>query len=144
MGFVYGLVTQKPVPEKEADREWGVKQCVHSDIVAKPNVLQRDLPENQVDLKSIYGGKHHVPSRLNPHRVTAGNLVNPTRWSELGVHREQLAEHRDFDGILDMYARAGFPVSAVTAAKIKSELSAKHDGVCSLDNFEAARKGLKI
>jgi len=141
--FVYGVVTQKPQPINEAEREWGVKQCVHSDVAAKPNVLRRDLPEQRgADLASIYGAKRdaHIPSRLNPKRVTAGNLVNPTRWSEMGVHREQLNEHRGFDAVLEMYAKAGFPITAEAAAKIKSALDEKHGGVCSLHNFEAALK----
>jgi len=145
--FVYGVVTQKAQPTEESEREWGVKQCVHSDVAAKPNVLRRDLPEHRgADLASIYGAKRdeHIPSRLNPKRVTAGNLVNPTRWSEMGVHREHLTEHRDFDAILEMYAKAGFAISADDAAKIKSALDKEHGGVCSLHNFEAALKALQI
>jgi len=146
--FVYGVVTQKPQPTAEEEREWGVKQCVHSDIAAKPNVLRRDLPENQTDLASIYGAKReaHIPSRLNPNRVTSGNLVNPTRWSEMGVHREQLTEHRDFDAILELYAKAGFAVAVDAAAKIKSALTDEsvYGGVISLQNFETALKALQV
>merc|ERR1712013_627487 len=91
-------------------------------------------PENQTDLASIYGAERekHIPSRLNPNRVTAGNLVNPTRWSEMGVHREQLTEHRDFEAVLALYKKAGFPVATETAAKIKSALTEKsvYGGVC--------------
>jgi len=146
--FVYGVVTQKPQPTNEEEREWGVKQCVHSDIESNPNVLRRDLPENQTDLASIYGAERekHIPSRLNPNRVTAGNLVNPTRWSEMGVHREQLTEHRDFEAVLALYKKAGFPVATETAAKIKSALTEKsvYGGVCSLHNFETALKALQM
>jgi len=143
--FVYGVVTQPKHKEEDvAKREWGVAQCVHSDVVAKPNVLRRDLPGNCRKLSSIYGGQKHVPSRLNPHRVTAGNLVNPNRWSELGVHREQLAAHRDFDGVLALYAKAGFSVGPETAAKIRSRLDEEYEDVCSIDNFEAVMQKLKL
>merc|ERR1712013_741874 len=132
----------------DASHVYGVKLSDENVASAIPAVTKMFVEGHETELGKYIKEKDekHIPSRLNPNRVTAGNLVNPTRWSEMGVHREQLTEHRDFEAVLALYKKAGFPVATETAAKIKSALTEKsvYGGVCSLHNFETALKALQM
>lgn len=132
--FVYGL---EPRNNDENNREWGVSECVHSDVEEKRNILQRDRPENTVKLSTIYGGQQHVPSRLNPDRITSGDLVNPFKYSAMGIHPEEFTKERKIEDILTIYSKAGYPVKEEYVQKIRELMTTKYD-VCSLETFSAA------
>ena len=121
--FVYGLI------QKKAKKEWGVRECVESDIEEN----RRNLRINHEQyFKKIYGNHQNVISRLDPLRVTAKNLLNASN-SQL-----QMKIHRDFDEIVKVCADAGYPVKQEYVPKIKTILADKFENVCSVVNFNKA------
>lgn len=135
--FIYGL---EPRNNDESNKEWGVSECIHSDVEEKRNVLLRDRPENIVKLSTIYGDRQnaHIPSRLNPDRIKSGDLVNPSK----GIHPEELTKQRDIEQILTIYDKAGYPVKDSLVPQIKALLASNHGNVCNLKTFKAVLDSL--
>jgi len=137
--FVYGL---EPRNNDENNKDWDVSDCIHSDVEERRNILQRDRPENQVKLASIFGDRQTIPSRLNPNRITSGDLVNPSKYGAIGIHPEEFAKERQIEDILCIYKQAGYPVASESVSKIKEMIATEFNGVCSLNNFNAVIKKL--
>ena len=136
--FVYGL---EPRNNDENNKEWGVGECIHSDVEENRNILKRDLPENNVKLSTIYGGQQHIPSRLNPDRIKSGDLVTPSKYSAMGIHPEEFTKERKIEEILTIYNAAGYPVKEDMVQRITELITTKYD-VCSLETFSAAVNSL--
>jgi len=132
--FVYGLP-----PRNNDDGEWGVSECIHSDVEEKRNVLRRDREQKQNTQRVVAPA---VPSRLDPNRITSGHLVNPSKYSQIGVHPEDFKQHRSIEDILEIHRKAGYPVADQSIPEIKELLASKYGGVCSLENFDAALQSL--
>eukprot|EP01084_Bolivina_argentea_P158066 275384_1 len=126
--FIYGLIRQAT-----NINEWGVKECIHTDVEEKKNVMERDLPENKICLEQIFGNKHRISSRIDPNRVTAGDLLNPEH-SEMGIYSDELTKNRNVDEIVEIYEKIGYSVDKETISKIKTILAEKYNNICSLQN----------
>jgi len=138
---IYGLEPRNNDPDH---KEWGVSECIHSDVVEKKNVLTRDRPENIIKLSTIYGKRtdEHIPSRLNPDRITSGDLVTPSKYSEMGIHPEEFVKQRPMEDILLIHSKAGYAVKEESVQQIKELIATKHGNVCSLETFKAAMDSL--
>lgn len=134
--FIYGL------EPRNTDNVWDVGMCIHSDVAENRNVLQRDRPENQIKLASIFGDRQTIPSRLDPNRIKSGDLVNPSKYGAIGIHPEEFDKERKIEDILLIHKRAGYPVSDESVSKIKEIIATEYHGLCSLNNFNAATKKL--
>eukprot|EP01083_Nonionella_stella_P073150 197562_1 len=131
--YVYGKVRQNPNKE---NKEWGVKECVHTEVEEKKCVLQRDRAENKIDFGQ-FANKICIASRLDPNRVTAKDLLSPSH-AATGIYRDEFIRNREMDEIINIYAKAGHSVDQQTSEKIKLILKKNYDNICSLDNFKAA------
>lgn len=110
---IYGIVNAKD----SESTEWGVKECVHSDVEENRRVARQGHLKY---FEKIYGNQTHIISRLDPKRVSAKALLNPSN-TEMKVHREM-------DEIVQCCADAGYPVKQEYISKVKAMLDEKYDG----------------
>lgn len=125
--FIYGKIN------KDIDKNENVKMCIHSDIVEKKNILKRDLNENQnkINLHKIFGNKEYIQSRLNPKRISAKDLINPSKYAQ------EFTKNRDIDDIIKLYKSAGFESfnDEKFIKEIKEIITSKYKNICSLNEF---------
>lgn len=126
--FVYGLVKNK----ENCDQS--IKQCIY--------YKESEFESIKTKNKQILTSPKIERAQKRMQRISAKDLINPSKYSEIGIYDEEYTKNREFDDIVSIYNKSGYKIDQEIIPRLKQILASKYENICSLNNINQILKSI--